>query len=83
MTLDTAGRLYITTHMGVQICDTSGRIIGIIPSPSKKWLANVAFAGPKFDEMFVTASDKVWKRATKVKGVLTSQPPFAATEPPH
>ena len=81
MTVDTQGRLYVTTHAGVQICDQAGRVIGIIPKPQNAWLANVGFAGAGLDVLYVTTADKVFKRKTKAKGVLTFLPPVKPPAP--
>ena len=77
MTVDTLGRLYVTTHAGLQFCDQLGRVNGIISKPQNKWLANVAFGGPDLKTMYVMCSDKVYRRQTKAKGVLAFQSPFA------
>ena len=68
MTVDAKGRLYVATELGLQVCDQAGRVNGIIAKPQNKWLANVAFGGSKFDTLYVTCSDKVYKRRLKVKG---------------
>ena len=38
-------------------------------------------AAPNFDEMYVTNGDKVFKRKTKVKGVLSWRPPIKPAPP--
>ena len=81
MTVDTDGRLYVATALGVQFCDQAGRVNGIIAKPQNKWLANVVFGGPKFDTLFVTCSDKVYKRKTLATGVLSFQPPIKPETP--
>lgn len=81
MTTDTQGRLYVTTHAGIQFCDQAGRVNGIIAKPQPKWIANVVFGGPKLDELYVCCSDKVYKRKTQVKGVLSFQPPIKPPMP--
>jgi len=81
MTLDTQGRLYVATHLGLQICDQAGRVTGIIPKPQDKWLANVVFGGANFDELFVTCADKVYQRKTKAKGAFSGQPPIKPAAP--
>jgi sugar lactone lactonase YvrE len=78
MTVDTLGRLYVTTRLGVQVCDQAGRVQGIIAKPQNGWLANVCFGGPNFDELYATCGDKVFKRQTKARGVL----PFEAPSKP-
>ena len=81
MTLDTEGRLYVATKAGIQICDQAGRVGGIILKPQKKWLANLVFGGANFDELYACNGDKVYKRKTKAKGVLSFQAPIKPTPP--
>ncbi len=81
MTVDADGWLYVATKMGVQICDQAGRVNSILEKPQRGWLANLCFGGPKFDELFATAGDKVYKRKLKTKGVLSFQPPIKPPAP--
>lgn len=81
MTLDSKGRLYVTTHLGLQFCDQAGRVNGIIASPQRKWLANAVFGGAGFDQLFVCCSDKVFKRGTTVKGVRSADAPVRPEKP--
>jgi sugar lactone lactonase YvrE len=78
MTVDQDGRLYVATHCGLQVFDTQGRISGVIAKPQRAFLSNVVFAGKGLQTLYVTSSDKVYRRKTKVKGVLFS----AAGKPP-
>jgi gluconolactonase len=68
MTVDDDGRLYVCTHAGLLMFDPTGRLGGAIAKPQEKFLSNVKFGGPQFDTLFVTCSDKVYKRKTKVVG---------------
>ena len=79
--VDTMGRLYVTTKMGLQICDQAGRVNSIIPKPQSAWLSNVCFGGANLDTLFVTCGDKVFKRKTKAKGVLSFKPPIVPPAP--
>lgn len=81
MTLDTTGRVYVTTEMGVQICDQPGRVNGIIPKPARTGMPAVAFGGAKRDELYVACGDKLFKRKTKVTGVLGTDAPFKPPTP--
>lgn len=81
MTVDTQGRLYIATHLGVQILDQAGRVNGIISKPQDKRFSNVCFGGANFDELYATCSDKVYKRKTQAKGVLSFQTPIKPPAP--
>ena len=71
MTVDADGRVYIATALGVQVFDQIGKCHAIVPAPQRMALSNVEFGGPNFDEMYMTNGDKVFKRRTKVKGVLS------------
>ena len=68
MTVDDDGRLYVCTHDGLQMFDSTGRLGGSIAKPQPKFLSNVKFGGPNFDTLYVTSTDKVFKRKTKVRG---------------
>jgi gluconolactonase len=81
MKVDASGNLYVTTEMGLQVCDQAGRVNSIIPKPQRAWLSNVCFAGPQLDELVVTCGDKVYKRKVKAKGVLAFQAPFRPDAP--
>jgi gluconolactonase len=69
MTVDMAGRLYVATESGLQIFDPTGRLSGVLMKPQRSFLSNVAFAGPKFDVLYVTVTDKVYRRQSKAEGV--------------
>jgi gluconolactonase len=81
MTVDTQGRLYVATEMGLQVCDQAGRVQGIISKPQNKWLSNVTFGGANFDTLYVTCEDKVFKRKTKATGVRSFEPPVKPQAP--
>ena len=69
MTVDTSGRVYVTSGLGLQVFDPTGRLSGVILKPQPKWLANVVFGGPNLDTLYVTCSDRIYKRKVKVQGV--------------
>jgi gluconolactonase len=81
LAVDTQGRLYVATRLGVQICDQAGRVIGIISRPHTRRLSNVELAGPALDQLFVTAGDKVFRRKVTAKGALSAQPPITPPKP--
>src|SRR5260221_452375 len=53
MTVDKQGWLYVTTEMGLQICDQPGRVEAIIPKPQRGGMSAVAFGGANRDELYV------------------------------
>ena len=67
MCVDTDGRLYVTTRMGIQVCDQAGKVQCILATPNGKCSA-VTFGGEKLDTHFATCGDKVFQRKTRVKG---------------
>ena len=81
MAVDSEGRVYIATLLGVQVFDQIGKCHAIIPPPQSGSFTNVEFGGPDMDEMYVTNGDKVFKRKTKVKGVLSWRPPIKPPVP--
>ena len=81
MTVDTEGRLYVATEMGIQICDQAGRVNSIVPPPRPAPISSVAFGGPNHDELYITCGDRVYKRKTKAKGVLSFQEPVKPPAP--
>ncbi len=68
MTVDNDGRLYLASYVGLQVFDTQGRPSGVIAKPQNKFLSNVVFGGAKFGTLYVTCTDKVYSRKTKVAG---------------
>lgn len=81
MTVDTEGRLYVTTALGLQVCDQAGRVNGIISKPQRAWLSNVVFGGPELSELYVTCGDKVYRRKTQARGVVPWQAPIKPPTP--
>jgi gluconolactonase len=80
MRVDNEGWLYVATRMGIQICDQAGRVNCIIPTPNGK-VSNLCFGGETFDTLFATCGDKIYKRKTKAKGVLSFQAPVKPPAP--
>jgi gluconolactonase len=78
--VDRDGRLYVTTLMGIQVCDQSGRVNCIIPTPNGK-VANLCFGGADFQTLFATCGERVYKRKVKVNGANAYQPPIKPKTP--
>jgi sugar lactone lactonase YvrE len=69
MAVDSAGRIYVATQSGLQMFDPTGRLCGVIAKPQNAWLSNVTFAGKNLDTLYVTSSNKVYKRKVKATGL--------------
>ncbi len=70
MTSDTAGRYYVATALGVQVCDPTGRMCGVRTKPSEKSMTSCGFGGEKMDWLYVTCGDKVFRRKVQATGSL-------------
>jgi len=79
---DTAGRVFVTTRIGIQVLDQLGRVNAIIPAPpSNGQTSNLCFGGPDFNIMYVSAGDKVFRRKLRTKGANTFASPVKAANP--
>jgi gluconolactonase len=54
MAVDSAGRLYVTTAPGVQVFDSQGKYLGVIPTTRNP--ISVAFSGPDKKTLFIVGS---------------------------
>ena len=73
MTTDAEGRYYVTSHVGIQMFDSTGRMGGVIDRPQNKGTVSATFAGPGLEYLYVCSSDKIFRRKTKTKGVVFYQ----------
>ena len=81
MTITDDGYLFVTTALGVQICDQPGRVIGILQKPQPGPLTNAVFAGPDMRTLYVTAGDKVFRRRMRKEGVRQWEAPVKPPRP--
>lgn len=82
MTTDAHGRWYVTSAVGLQMFDPTGRMGGVIAKPQEANLVSCCFAGPNLEYLHVACGDKVYRRKTKTRGVLSSLPPRRAEAMP-
>jgi sugar lactone lactonase YvrE/enterochelin esterase-like enzyme len=80
MCVDADGRLYVATRLGIQVCDQAGRVNCILPMPNGK-ISALTFGGEKFDTLFATCGDKVFKRKMNVKGCPAWSDPHKPAAP--
>jgi sugar lactone lactonase YvrE/enterochelin esterase-like enzyme len=78
--VDRLGRVYVATRLGIQICDQPGRVNCILPTPNGK-VSNLCFGGEKFDILYATCGDKVYRRPLKVAGAPSFLPPVKPPKP--
>ncbi len=68
MTVDSQGRWYVTSALGVQMFDFTGRLGGVIARPQNKGTVSVAFGGPKLEYLYACSSDKLYQRKLQTGG---------------
>jgi enterochelin esterase family protein len=70
-TTDTIGRYYVTSALGLQVFDPTGRLCGVLPKPqADKPLTSCALAGPKREYLYVTNGDKIFCRKVQATGAI-------------
>ena len=82
MVVDTEGRRYLTTPLGIQVFDQPGRchLIFNLP-PGTDWISNVHFGGEKLNTLYATCGGKVFRRKIAATGVLAWQTPSKPPKP--
>jgi gluconolactonase len=78
--VDRNGLLYVATRMGIQVCDQAGRVNLIIPTPNGR-CTNLVLGGEKFDTLYATCNEKVYKRKLNTTGANAWAPPFKPGAP--
>jgi gluconolactonase len=66
MAIDRDDRVYITTVVGVQVFDTTGKYLGTIPTARQG--ANAAFAGADKQTLYITAREGLYRVKLLSKG---------------
>lgn len=67
MAVDKKGRYYITSELGVQIFDPTGRPCGVLPKPDHdKPLTSCILAGPEHSTLFIAHGSTIYRRKLTV-----------------
>jgi gluconolactonase len=80
MRTDRDGRLYVATRLGIQVCDQAGRVNCVIPTPNGR-VSNLTFGGERFDILYATCGDRVYRRKVKVQGANAFEAPIKPAAP--
>lgn len=81
-TVDTEGRRYLTTKLGLQVFDQLGRCHLILSfPPGTEWMSNVCFGEPKLDTLYLTCEDKVFRRKINATGAISWKAPIKPPRP--
>ncbi len=66
--VDQSGRYYVSSAVGVQIFDPTGRLCGVLPKPNEaKPLTSCTLAGANHNYLYITHGDTVFRRKLTVK----------------
>lgn len=68
LAVDAENRLYVASNAGVEIFDTNGKALGVIPVPKKP--QNLAFAGKDKKTLYVVGRGAAYKINLKTSGYL-------------
>ncbi len=79
MAVDTEGRIYMATALGIQVFDQLGKCHGILPLPGEGRATAVAFGGPEFSHLAVLRGGRIYVRRIKATGAPSW---FAPVTPP-
>jgi enterochelin esterase family protein len=67
MSVDRVGRYYVTSEVGLQIFDPTGRPCGVLPKPDPtKPLTSCTLSGENHDVLFITNGNTVYRRQLKL-----------------
>jgi enterochelin esterase family protein len=78
MTTDTLGRYYVTTALGVQVFDPTGRLCGVVEKPDRNLpVTSCVLSGPQRDLLYVTAGPAIYRRKVQATGVPVGGPAIA------
>ena len=69
MTVDAEGHIWITSHVGLQMFDPTGRMGGVLSKPTEKASVSCAFAGADRSYLYLLCADRVYRRKTLVHGI--------------
>jgi enterochelin esterase family protein len=63
MAVDREGKYYVTSAVGVQVFDPTGRLCGVLPAPRPgRPLTSCILGGPNRDRLYVTNGEAVFRR---------------------
>lgn len=71
---DRDGRIYVATHLGVQILDQTGRVNAILPVAGGR-VSAIAFGGKDQDILYIKSQNKTYHRKLKTRGANPAEAP--------
>ena len=68
MAIDSSGRAYVTTAMGIQVFSPAGRLLGVVAKPKPGSVISCSFGGKELDYLYVSCGDVIYRKKMGVKG---------------
>jgi gluconolactonase len=81
MTVDTEGRIYMATTLGIQVFDQLGKCHGILRMPGEGRVTAVTFSGPEFSHLLVVQGGIAYARKIKATGYPSWMKPSTPPAP--
>jgi hypothetical protein len=75
LTVDSTGHIYVTTLLGIQVCEQLGRVHLFIDNPPDGVADAITFGSDR-STLYVRCGDQWWSRSTAVTGVLPHDDPI-------
>jgi sugar lactone lactonase YvrE/enterochelin esterase-like enzyme len=70
---DMRGRYYVTSALGIQVFDPTGRLCGVIDKPQpEKPLTSCTLAGPGRAYLYATNGDRIFRRKVQAEGIAVA-----------
>lgn len=70
LAVDSTGHIYVTTPLGIQVCEQHGRVHAIIDNPPDGAADAITFGKSDRSSLYARCADQWWRRQTAVTGVL-------------
>jgi enterochelin esterase-like enzyme len=81
MAVDTEGRIYMATALGIQVFDQLGKCHGILRMPGSGPATTVGFGGPDRSTLVLVRGGKTYARKIKATGAASWEAPTQAPVP--
>ena len=79
--VDTDGRVYVGTALGIQVCDPTGRVDAILPVPGGGPIVKIALGGRNRDVLYVLSRFDLYRRPIQHRGIEAHDPPRKPSAP--
>lgn len=68
MAIDVKGNLYVATTMGVQVCDSDGKVRTIMSLPEGA-VTDLCFGGKDLSVLYIICNGRIYQRDMNVSGI--------------